>query len=56
MRFFFLQNEDGVTALEYALIASLVAVIIVVGVQFAGLSLKDTYDMIASEVGKAMNG
>ena len=46
----FLRDEDGVTAIEYALIASLIAIVIVVAVQLVGLNLADFYDGVASKV------
>jgi len=45
-----------VTALEYALIGSLIAVAIVTTVTTLGLSLGDMYDMVAGKVKEAISG
>ncbi len=45
-----LRDERGVTAIEYALIASLIAVAIIGAVTTVGSNLSAMYDMIASEV------
>ncbi len=39
----FLKDEEGVTAIEYALIAALIAVGIVAAVTAVGIKLKATY-------------
>ncbi len=39
----FLKDEDGVTAIEYGLIAALIAVGIVAAVTAVGIKLKATY-------------
>ena len=44
----FLKEEDGVTALEYALIASLIAVFIIAAVQLAGTKVSSTFNKIAT--------
>jgi pilus assembly protein Flp/PilA len=41
-------EENGVTAIEYALIASLIAVVIVGAVTSLGITLQDTYAAIAN--------
>jgi pilus assembly protein Flp/PilA len=46
----FLNNEDGATAIEYALIASLIALFIIVGVQTVGTSVSTVF----TEVGAAL--
>ena len=46
----FLANEDGVTAIEYALLASLIAVFIVAAVQTVGTRLSTVF----TEVGSSM--
>jgi pilus assembly protein Flp/PilA len=46
----FLQNESGVTSIEYALIASLIAVFIIVAVQTVGTKVSTVF----SEVGAAL--
>jgi len=42
------RTEDGVTAIEYGLIASLIAVMIVTAVAMAGTELTRTFDTIAA--------
>jgi len=43
-----LRTEDGVTAIEYGLIAALVAVVIIVAVTTVGTELTRTFDTIAT--------
>lgn len=45
-----LNNEDGVTAIEYALIAALVAVVIVGGATLLGTNLNTLFVNIAGKV------
>jgi pilus assembly protein Flp/PilA len=42
----FLKEEDGVTAIEYGLIASLIAVVIILAVTGVGNSLNDTFTTV----------
>ncbi len=42
----FLKDEDGVTAIEYGLIAALIAVGIIASVTAVGLKLKATFNKI----------
>jgi pilus assembly protein Flp/PilA len=46
----FLRNEDGATAIEYALIASLIALFIVAAVQVVGTQVSTVF----TEVGGAL--
>ena len=46
----FLKNEDGATAIEYALIASLIAIFIVAAVQLVGTQVSTVF----TEVGAAL--
>jgi pilus assembly protein Flp/PilA len=46
----FLSDESGVTAIEYALIASLIAVFIIAAVQLVGTQVKTVF----SEVGATL--
>ena len=48
----FLKDDEGVTAIEYALIAALIAVAIITTVGFAGTAVKDTFQ----DVTNAING
>ncbi len=43
----FLSEEDGVTAIEYGLIAALIAVMIIGGAQLVGENLLTTFNTIA---------
>lgn len=44
----FINDESGVTAIEYALIASLIAVFIIVAVQAVGTSVSTVFTEIGS--------
>lgn len=44
----FIQEEDGVTAIEYGLIAALVAVAIVAGASFLGTSLNGLFNRLGA--------
>jgi pilus assembly protein Flp/PilA len=46
----FLKDEQGVTSIEYALIAALIAIVIVVALNFVGNQLENTYDTVASRL------
>lgn len=46
----FLKNDSGATAIEYGLIASLIAVVIVAGVTSIGTKLSNTFNNIASAI------
>jgi pilus assembly protein Flp/PilA len=48
--FEFVRKEDGATSIEYALIASMIAMAIVVGVQLMGTQLSTVY----VEIGNAL--
>ena len=39
----FMNDEEGVTAIEYALIASLIAIVIIVAVQATGVEVKEVF-------------
>jgi pilus assembly protein Flp/PilA len=43
-------DESGVTAIEYGLIAALIAVVIIFEVQHTGEHLTDTFNVIASSL------
>ena len=45
----FLRDESGATAIEYGLIASLIAVAIIVGAGALGTSLNATFDNLSSK-------
>lgn len=46
----FLHNESGATAIEYGLIAALIAVVIIGAVQTIGTNLSDTFGKVAAGV------
>ena len=47
----FLQDEEGVTAIEYGLIAALIAVVIIVSVRSVGTGLTTVFTGIATALG-----
>lgn len=48
-------SEHGATAVEYAIMVSLIAVVIIVAVTALGLNLNDTFECTASKVGDLAN-
>lgn len=49
----FLNDESGATAIEYGLIAALIAVVLVGALQAVGTSLGGAFDKISTEVSNA---
>ena len=49
----FFKDDDGVTAIEYGLIAALIAVGIIASVILLGTSLKDTFSYVGDNVDSA---
>ena len=47
----FMQEEDGVTAIEYGLIAALIAVVIITSVTNVGTQLSTVFGNIATKLG-----
>jgi pilus assembly protein Flp/PilA len=47
----FVKDESGATAIEYGLIAALIAVIIITAVGAVGTNLTGTFDKIAAKLG-----
>ena len=47
----FLKDEEGVTAIEYGLIAALIAIAIIAGVTVIGTQLSDTFSTVANSLG-----
>lgn len=47
----FFNDEDGATAIEYGLIAALIAVAIITAVRAVGSSLTNTFSEVASNLG-----
>lgn len=50
----FLQDEQGVTAIEYGLIAALIAVTIIAAVTIVGTQLDAIFDLIAATLTAAI--
>ena len=46
----FIQDEDGVTALEYGMIAALIAAVIVVTVKSLGVKVETAFSTIESKL------
>lgn len=46
----FWADEEGVTAIEYGLIAALIAVVIIAAVKIVGTQLDATFDKIGTEL------
>ncbi|SFM22482.1 Flp family type IVb pilin [Nitrosomonas communis] len=46
----FMNNEEGVTAIEYGLIASLIAVVIVTAVQTVGTDLNTIFQTVSANL------
>jgi pilus assembly protein Flp/PilA len=46
----FVRDEEGVTAIEYGLIAALIAVVIIAAVKVVGVELDKTFDKIGTEL------
>ena len=49
----FLTRDDGVTAIEYGLIAALIGLVIVGGITVLGANLETKFNSIATSVGSA---
>ncbi len=51
----FLRAEDGATAIEYGLIAALIAVLAIVGMTLAGDSIKSMFNYVSNHADGAMD-
>ena len=49
----FFKDEEGVTAIEYGLIAALIAVVIITAVTLVGNSLENTFNYIGGQIDTA---
>ncbi|MCA0277041.1 MAG: Flp family type IVb pilin [Proteobacteria bacterium] len=49
----FVKDESGATAIEYGLIAALIAVAIIAGAGFVGTSLNSKFELISSKIDAA---
>jgi pilus assembly protein Flp/PilA len=52
----FLKDESGATAIEYGLIAALIAMAIIVGATALGTSINDKFSKIATKLSESGNG
>ncbi len=52
----FLKDESGATAIEYGLIAALIAAVIITAVTAIGTNLNSTFTKISTSVGSAGTG
>jgi len=52
----FLRKDDGATALEYGLIAALIAGVIIAAVTTLGQSVSSTFDSISTSMSSATAG
>ena len=50
----FIRDEEGVTAIEYGLIAALIAVVIIAAVRLVGTNLDAVFDRVALELSTAI--
>ena len=50
-----LNDESGATAIEYGLIAALVAIFIIAALQFLGTELDETFRQVGDELNAAQN-
>ena len=51
----FRKSEDGATAIEYGLIAALIAVVIIVAVTTVGTELNKTFSLIGNKLENAQS-
>ncbi|MBB3008573.1 Flp family type IVb pilin [Cupriavidus alkaliphilus] len=49
----FMRDEEGVTAIEYGLIAALIAIVIIASVQIVGTQLNSVFSKIGSALTSA---
>ena len=52
----FFRDEDGVTAIEYGLIAALIAIVIIAAVTLTGTNLRLVFERIAEALTTALGG
>ncbi len=52
----FLKDESGATAIEYGLIAALIAVVIIGAVQLLGTNITNQFNTIAAAIGGGGGG
>ena len=49
----FVRDESGATAIEYGLIAALIAVVIITGVTAVGTNLSQTFNSLSTKLNQA---
>lgn len=47
----FLRDEEGATAVEYALMVALIAVVIIAAVTLLGENVRDVFNAVANSIG-----
>jgi pilus assembly protein Flp/PilA len=52
----FSRCQSGATAIEYGLIAALIALAAIISIQLLGINLADTFTTLASVIGGALGG
>jgi pilus assembly protein Flp/PilA len=50
----FLQEEEGVTMIEYGLIAALIAIVVIIALTGVGGNLKETFTMVCNKLAGAV--
>ncbi|MEZ5692198.1 MAG: Flp family type IVb pilin [Rickettsiales bacterium] len=51
----FLKSEDGATAIEYALIASLISIVAIFALGSTGKNVSNSFSKVASSISSAIN-
>lgn len=51
-----LRSTDGATAIEYGLIAALIAIAAIVSMQLLGINMAETFQTLANVIGGALGG
>ena len=52
----FFAEEDGATAVEYAVMVALIVVVALTAIQTLGQTVSDTFDSVANEIDSASGG
>ena len=52
----FLKDESGVTAIEYTLIAALIAIVAIVAMQYVGNEVGITFNTVGNTLNNAVSG
>ena len=51
----FFKNNSGATAIEYAVIGSLISLVIIAGLSFVGTEMNQNYSIITETIDEAIN-